>query len=225
MNNTFDFKTQMIEARRNQILRGAAEVFAKKGFQKGTIKEIARAAGISEGTIYNYFNNKDELLIAIVELFAVQSLHSLVTDLPAEDPHKFFAMLMENRYNLIQERGYLLVPILAEILADATLRQEVYNKIAKPVTERLEQYLKTESDIGVFRQLDPVIVVRAFIGAMFLNFALKVSNLDPRYEDIPVERLIEQTVSLFLHGLCQPGNNSDPKGYPEPTNAKPELSF
>ena len=53
-----DFKGQMIEARRTQILMGAAQVFAKKGFHKATTKEIAQAAGVAEGTIYNYFKNK-----------------------------------------------------------------------------------------------------------------------------------------------------------------------
>jgi hypothetical protein len=38
-------------------------VFTEKGYHKATTKEIARAASISEGTIYNYFNNKRELLV------------------------------------------------------------------------------------------------------------------------------------------------------------------
>ena len=60
-----DFKEQMAEARRMQILMGASQVFAEKGYHQATTKEIAKAAGVSEGTIYNYFANKRELLVEL----------------------------------------------------------------------------------------------------------------------------------------------------------------
>jgi len=46
-----------IAARRNQILEAAASVFAAKGFHPTTIKDIAKEAGIADGTIYNYFES------------------------------------------------------------------------------------------------------------------------------------------------------------------------
>ena len=54
-------REQLIEARRNQILDAAAAVFAEKGFHRATTKEIAKTAGVSEGTIYNYFASKADL--------------------------------------------------------------------------------------------------------------------------------------------------------------------
>jgi|GEM_PF-3133717 len=53
-----DFREKMIEARRTQILLGAAQVFAQKGFHGATIKEVAQAAEVAEGTIYNCFTDK-----------------------------------------------------------------------------------------------------------------------------------------------------------------------
>src|ERR687898_2583792 len=54
-------------ARRGQILEAARRVFAERGFRRATTREVARAAGISEGTIYNYFEDKDALLMAILD--------------------------------------------------------------------------------------------------------------------------------------------------------------
>ncbi len=48
-----DFRMQMTEVRRTQILMGAAQVFAKKGFHKASTKEIAKTARVSEGTIWD----------------------------------------------------------------------------------------------------------------------------------------------------------------------------
>ena len=202
-----DFKEQMAEARRTQILMGAAQVFAEKGFHKATTKEIAQAAGISEGTIYNYFNNKRELLIAMIELIAAQSLKNIVTDHPPEDPKEFLMMILRDRFGLAQERGYLMVPIIAEIFADPDLRQEVYDKIAIPIASHLEQYIQAHINSGQFRPVNPLIVTRALVGAMMLNFAIRLGGIDSRYEDIPAEVMIEQIVSLFLVGLLQTENN------------------
>src|SRR5947209_20545439 len=58
---------QLIAARRNQILDAATKVFAKKGFHPTTIKDIAKEAGIADGTIYNYFENKMSLMLGIFD--------------------------------------------------------------------------------------------------------------------------------------------------------------
>src|ERR1051326_6127284 len=58
---------QVIAARRNQILYAATKVFAEKGFHPTTIKDIARKAGIADGTIYNYFENKTALILGILD--------------------------------------------------------------------------------------------------------------------------------------------------------------
>lgn len=53
------------EARRSKILKAAQKVFAEKGFHDATIAEIARAAGVSEGSIYEYFSSKEGVLFSI----------------------------------------------------------------------------------------------------------------------------------------------------------------
>lgn len=53
--------------KRKQIINGATSVFSKKGYYESTISEIAREAGVAEGTIYEYFKSKEDLLISIPE--------------------------------------------------------------------------------------------------------------------------------------------------------------
>ncbi|HQP50535.1 MAG TPA: TetR/AcrR family transcriptional regulator [Spirochaetota bacterium] len=53
------------EARRDQIQRAAEKVFARSGFQESTISDIAKEAGLSDATIYEYFASKEELLFSI----------------------------------------------------------------------------------------------------------------------------------------------------------------
>ena len=50
-----------------QIIDAAIKVFAEKGFYNSKVADVARAAGIADGTIYLYFKNKDDLLISLFE--------------------------------------------------------------------------------------------------------------------------------------------------------------
>lgn len=54
-------------AKRCQILEGARQAFLANGFDAASMNEIARAAGVSKGTLYVYFKSKEELFEAIVE--------------------------------------------------------------------------------------------------------------------------------------------------------------
>jgi AcrR family transcriptional regulator len=196
-----DFKEQMVETRRRQILMGAAQVFFEKGFHKATTKEIAQAAGVSEGTIYNYFSNKRDLLLGMVDMIAIRTLNQVFTAEPSADPRQLLTTIMHNRFEVAGEYGPLILPILAEVFTDVELRQALYQQIAMPVFSHLEQYVQANIDAGRFRDINPLIFTRAVAGTLIINFMLKLSELDTRYKDIPVETLIEQITSLFLEGI------------------------
>jgi AcrR family transcriptional regulator len=53
-------------AKRRQIVQGAREIFLARGFDAASMSDIARAAGVSKGTLYVYFENKEQLFEAIV---------------------------------------------------------------------------------------------------------------------------------------------------------------
>src|SRR5215472_16679920 len=60
-------QAQLVAARRTQILDAATRVFARKGFNRATIRDVAQDAGVADGTIYNYFANKTDLLFGLLE--------------------------------------------------------------------------------------------------------------------------------------------------------------
>ena len=196
-----DFKAQMTGARRTQIIMGAAQVFGEKGFHKATTKEIARAAGVSEGTIYNYFTTKRDLLVAMVDMLAIQSLKDLIPSDPTEDPRELFTAIMRNRHQLAAERGHLITPLISEVFTDVEVREALYQQIVIPLAAHLEGYIQYHIEAGRFRPIDPLVATRSFVGILLVNFALKLSGLDPRYNAISLDELIEEMVTLFLQGL------------------------
>jgi AcrR family transcriptional regulator len=74
-------------AKRRQIVEGARTVFRALGFDAASMGEIAKAAGVSKGTLYVYFKDKDELFQAIIEKECpLQAEGVLVFDLAGGDP-------------------------------------------------------------------------------------------------------------------------------------------
>ncbi|MBN1636939.1 MAG: TetR/AcrR family transcriptional regulator [Deltaproteobacteria bacterium] len=71
-------------ARKNKIIESALKIFAEKGFQDATISEISKAAGVSDATVYEYFNTKEELLFTIPEE---------ITEEPVRDMEKIIPFL------------------------------------------------------------------------------------------------------------------------------------
>ncbi|GIN20283.1 TetR/AcrR family transcriptional regulator [Siminovitchia fordii] len=58
---------QLVEKRRNQMIRGAVSLFKEKGFHRATTREIARAAGFSIGTLYEYIRTKEDVLFLVCD--------------------------------------------------------------------------------------------------------------------------------------------------------------
>lgn len=215
-NDSVDFKEKMVETRRLQILQGAAQVFAEKGFHKSTTKQIAKAAGVSEGTIYNYFSNKRELLFALINQVGLESLRSIIMDAPPSNPRQFLKELLHNRYQLIATAGPFIAPIMAEVFTDETLREELYEKLAQPLISHLEEYFQSQIDSGLFRPINPMVITRALMGAMALSSAFKLTGLEAQYNRISPDELVETMVTLFLDGLLADEGQSSNRGSTAP---------
>ncbi len=196
-----DFKEQMAEARRTQILIGAAQVFAQKGYHKATTKEIAQAAGIAEGTIYNYFDTKRDLLLAMVEMVATHSLREGLFENPPEDPAEFLRLLLRDRVRFLQEYGPVMAPLLAEVFLDTDLRQALHDHVFRPTSALLENYFERHIALKNFRPVSSLVVTRALMGAILLNSAFKLGQIDERYEAISIDEMIEELVNLILKGV------------------------
>src|SRR5512145_2567634 len=84
------FRRRRKEARPGEIIAAALEVFVEKGFSATRLDDVAARAGVSKGTVYLYFKNKDALFKAVIEAGmtpGVEALEKLAatTDKPAAE--------------------------------------------------------------------------------------------------------------------------------------------
>ncbi len=79
-------KSERKAARRAQIIAAARTCFARTGFDKTTLQDVFAQAGLSAGCIYNYFNSKDQLMLAVAQERHEDELRMIGGGLETKDP-------------------------------------------------------------------------------------------------------------------------------------------
>ncbi len=154
-------------ARREQILKAATRVFAEKGFRRATTREVARDAGVSEGTIYNYFDDKDALLMAIMDqLNETERRAEDFRESLAGDFEGFFEGYLRRRMALIWENREVFRVVLSEMLVDAGLREGYLREVLEPTMRIAEENLRSRLEQGEVRETDPSLTARCIAGAV-----------------------------------------------------------
>ena len=184
MTRSDPIREQVIQARREQVLDAAAAVFADKGFDRATTKEIAQAAGVSEGTIYNYFANKFDLLIGLMSRIA--EIGTLPDELVAArqgDVRDFFAMAFRHRMGRIEQGEGMLKAILPQVFVHPDLRDQFYQQYVLPIAVLLEQYVRVEIEQGRIRPVNVPLATR-MVQAMFVGLlVMRVLGDEPLHSD------------------------------------------
>ena len=157
-----DFQQTLIAARRNLILDAAIEVIAQHGFQRTSIKQIAKHAGVADGTIYNYFKNKEELLHAIVARLTEQEAVSIQTAQAQQlDIKGFFLQgAVIEQMQQMQKQFDLFRAIIPETITDPDLAHRLYDGIYRPIFEQAEGYLQQLMEQGKLPPADPQVMAR-----------------------------------------------------------------
>ncbi len=95
-----------LDRRRHQVFAASMHLFLEKGFQETSMQEIAAAAGMGKSTLYDYFKNKDEILLSVVEdgIYDLTERAKQIAsqDLPAAEKihqvmHAHLEYLLENK--------------------------------------------------------------------------------------------------------------------------------
>jgi AcrR family transcriptional regulator len=199
------------ESRREQILDAATTIFAAKGFHSATIRDIARAAKVADGTIYNYFDNKAALLLGILDRLNETErrgddlARSLDMDLRA-----FMVSYFRQRMTtLTRDSLEIFRSLLPEVLVDPELREQYLHQIVNPTFALAEDVGAQWVQWGSVRPLDIPLVLRAvsgmFLGLLILRL-LGEPQVEAHWDELP-----EFLTTLILDGLeWHEGGGHDP---------------
>lgn len=162
---TDSIQHQLANARRDQarsqIIGAAVQVISEKGFQKTTVRQIAQAAGIADGTIYNYFKNKDDILMAIISQLTeaeVREVH--FGEAEQIDFDTFISDYFTHRALEVEAGLTAMRVILSETMVNEKLARLVFDQVYGPAFKAAEKYFAYQMEIGRIPKSDPTIVGR-----------------------------------------------------------------
>lgn len=190
--------------RREAILTAASVLFGQKGYHATSVADVIAAAGISRGTFYLYFDNKDSIFLELMERF-IQRIMAVLEVVDPRGPNPA-AKIYENVRRVVDvvfDNQDLTVMVLRE---DLGLKPEVDEKLRRFygfVREMVQGALENGARHGLIRKVNEPIVATALIGAIkevFLHHLVIAKDNAPARESVA-----ESLLDFGLRGLLGRG--------------------
>lgn len=181
------------------ILNAAEKLFSEYGYTKTKISDIAKVANVSEGTIYDYFKNKDDLILSISETRLNEHIKKLAGVFHIESPVKKLRRFIKYHFSLfMRNRDFLKVFVMDTILNDKFYSSKAYETY-KDYLGILEEIIDDGKEDGIFYPNINVRVFRNMFMGSFTHMSLRWVVFEDQKFDTIME--IEQLVDLLTRAV------------------------
>ncbi|MDF2787300.1 MAG: TetR/AcrR family transcriptional regulator [Neobacillus sp.] len=200
------FDEDKLTDKQKKIIVAAIETFSEKGYAASSTSEIAKKAGVAEGTIFRHYKTKKELLVSIVAPLMTKFIAPLVVkdfnkvlDREFETVEEFLRATIENRRDLLLRMLPVVKIMFQEIPFQPELREQFFDLVAKNIFNSVEKVIIGYQEKGLLVDMPPESIARLTItnilGFLFSRYVL-LPHLD--WDD---ELEIERTIQFIMHGI------------------------
>jgi AcrR family transcriptional regulator len=190
------------------ILEAAIKIFSEKSYHGTTTKEIAQEAGVSEGTIFRYFDTKKDILFSVVKMIIenhahqelVKSLGLVIKKNKDLELKMFLKAIIKDRVVLIKRNLSLIKVIFFDLQYHPDILKVWTENIARPMlsalTKIVEEKKKTEE---INDSIDSEILVRSLVGSIIFMVLSKYALYGNNDFDIDYE--IDKILDYYIYGI------------------------
>lgn len=205
-----DFSDLHLPEKEEKILKSAIRVFSEKGFSAATTSEIAKGAGIAEGTIFRYFKTKKDILrgilIQMINLLSGKLVMGGVEKILADQSHKDMRSILRA---ILYDRMKLLdnvFPMARVVLTEAMFHEDVREAIFQNVISRAMGMFRTaHADMvqkGLIREcIEPEVLFRSILA----NVAIFIAQRKLFSDKLPMEDMdkeFDKMLDVLLYGIA-----------------------
>ena len=199
-------RTKTDPGKRDRILTSAMKVFARKGFASARVSDVAREAGVADGTIYLYFPSKDAILIAIFEEGMQRVIEGLVKGLkPIDEPADRLRYFCRYHLRTVEDDPDLGEVLLVELrFSDKFLTEYKPGAMLDRYLEHLAAIIVEGQRRGSFKREIPTgLAMGAIFGALDEISLHRVLQRRKRAEPtFDIEAVADSISSLLIKGLA-----------------------
>ena len=183
-----------------RIIQAATKMFARKGFYKTRISEIAMEAQVADGTVYIYFENKDDILISLFEEQMKVVIDNMVDQISREDdPVKKLEKFALTHLQLIEQNPDMAEIIQVELRQSSKFMKEYKNEKFARYLDLIGEIVLEGQEKGIFtKDVIPGVAKRAFFGALDEMSRFWVLSTRKGYD---IKTAAKQISEYFLNGI------------------------
>jgi AcrR family transcriptional regulator len=191
---------------KKRILDAAQKLFARKGYEGTTTRELAHEAGVAEGTIFRHFPNKKAILVEVATAGWVELLTDLLTELSEMGSYKAIAQVMRHRMLNFRANSDMMRVCFLEAQFHPDLRDRIQSEVIGKMTDVAEAFFQTAMDKGVYRKINPKIVAQVFLGMFVIAGFSDNTLLEPNASPQVLLEMAEGIADIFLNGVLINGS-------------------
>jgi len=182
-----------------QILRAAAKVFARSGYFNAKVSDVAREAGVADGTVYLYFKNKDDLLTSIFSTAMDEFIRRARSELARfSDPRDQLRQLARLHFECLEHDRDMAIVFQVELRQSTKFMEEFSTTKLAEYFQIIRQIIEAGQLTGLFRpQLNSRVVAKILFGAldeMATNWVVSRNNYS-------LTGMVDPVLDIFLNGV------------------------
>lgn len=186
-------------SKKKAIFQAAAAVFGQKGFDNASIDEIAKTAGVAKGTIFYYFENKEDLFSALIEegINILSDEINRIIKLNTSIKEKL-EEIIDFHFTFFKKHNSLCLMILNQLGSIEKKWSKAINLIHHDYTDVLESFI---DDCKKQRLLDRELNAEALSILLFSMLAVSGINWTLFHSKVPQSEIVKMTRSIIFKGL------------------------
>jgi TetR/AcrR family transcriptional regulator, fatty acid metabolism regulator protein len=183
------------------ILRAAAKVFAQSGYFNAKVADVAREAGVADGTVYLYFKSKDDLLTSIFDWAMGEFISRARVELAeAAEPGEKLRRFAHLHFSLLEQERDIAIVFQIELRQSTKFMEQFSTTHLATYLQMLRDIIESGQKMGLFRKsLNPTLTAKFLFGAldeMATNWVLSRRKQS-------LTTLAEPVLDIFLHGVSE----------------------
>lgn len=209
----YDLIEQKFSEKERTILEAAIKVFSEKGYSAATTSEIAKNAGVAEGTIFRYFKTKKDIfrgiLIQTINIFSgklvIEAVEKILFESGEKDLREVLKELLYDRLKLVDSVFPMARVVITEALFHEDVREALYKNIVIRGLEAFRTFQAKMVEKGMMRDdVEPELIFRSILGNLGMIIAQRKLFGD-KFVTEDLDKELDKAIDVLLYGIAKRG--------------------
>lgn len=189
--------------RREAIVDAALQVFSRLGYRGATTRELARAAGVTEVTLFRHFPSKEDLYAAVLDKYSLLPVLRAQLDRVEHegDTREALRVLARRLVGTLRERQPLIRLMLSEAVTNPDQARMLFRQGPARFLQDMGKILDRLHANGEIRAVDPRIAARAFLSVYFTMVLMQETLLGKETEPLDLDQAADELTDILWRGL------------------------